>query len=100
MLYVFTDGHARTRLSRFFNQDDDFSQLDWDVINSKEWYNTEEDPDRKRRKQAELMVKGSVPVECIRYLLTYNEWSKTLVERMVEAENLNIPVHIKKTFYF
>lgn len=98
--YVFTDGHARTKVTRFFNADEDFVKLDWEVIRARQWNNTEEDPDRKRRKQAELMVKGVVPIDCVRFLLTFDETSKTVVQKIVKEAGLGIPVHVKKDFYF
>lgn len=49
--YVFTDGHARAQVTRFYNDDSSFDNLDWEVIHARQWTNTEEDPDRKRRKQ-------------------------------------------------
>lgn len=100
LAYVFTDGHARTKVTRFYNSEADFDKLDWDTISARQWNNTEEDPDRRRRKQAELMVKGVVPIGCVQYLLTFDEASRAVVQKMVEEAGLAIPVHVKREFYF
>jgi ssDNA thymidine ADP-ribosyltransferase, DarT len=98
--FVFTDGHARSRVTRFYNDAADLAQLDWEVIQSPNWANTEEDPDRKRKKQAEFMVKGLVGVDCFGYLLTFDEASKEKVAQMVAAGGHSIPVHVKRDFYY
>lgn len=59
--WCFTDGHAVMRFSRFFDDLDDLAQVDWEVINHWSWQNREDDPDRKRRKQAEFLVYNSFP---------------------------------------
>jgi hypothetical protein len=59
--FVFTDGHAATPISRFFTDLNDLNQIDWPLMNSTYWNNTEDDGDRKRRRQAEFLVHGFFP---------------------------------------
>lgn len=98
--FVFTDGHARTKVTRFYNDPADFAQLDWDAIQTANWANTEEDPDRKRKKQAEVMVKGTVKPDCFGFLLTFDEESKEKVQQTVQNNGHSIPVRIKRDFYY
>ena len=60
-------------MTQFFNQPEYFAKLDWDTIYSEKWHNTQQDPDRQRRKQAEYLVKKCVPVDCFAYLLVNRE---------------------------
>ena len=98
--FVFTDGHARTKVTRFYNDPADFAHLDWETIQAVNWNNTEEDPDRKRKKQAELMVKGIVSPDCFGYLLTFDAASNKRVTQMVSDSGLSIPVRTKQDFYY
>jgi ssDNA thymidine ADP-ribosyltransferase, DarT len=59
------------------------------TIKTTNWANTPEDPDRKRRKQAELMVKGVVSTDCFGYLLTFDATSKVKVELMATDADLS-----------
>ena len=60
--WAFTDGHAVMRpLTRYFDRLDDLNQLDWGAIGARHWGDTPQDPDRKRRKQAEFLVHRFVP---------------------------------------
>lgn len=58
---VHTEGHAAVQPLAFHNGCEGFQRLDWPLIRSANWGNTAEDGDRKRRKQAEFLVHGSVP---------------------------------------
>lgn len=98
--FVFTDGHARTKVTRFYNDPADFDNLDWEVIQSSNWANTEDDPDRKRKKQAELMVKGWVSPDCFGYLLTFDATTQGKVAQWVTDSGLSTPVHVKRDFYY
>ena len=81
--FVFTDGHAIHQLTRFFNNPEDLMQLDWPVINASFWANDENDPDRKRKKQAECLVFGDVPTACIQYILVYDEAMKNQIQDLL-----------------
>lgn len=52
--YVFTDGHGYASMSNWFEDIDSLDFLDNEYIKRLRWENTDEDPDRKRRKQAEF----------------------------------------------
>lgn len=59
--WCFTDGHAIEAVTKFYDNTDQIDSVDWPVIRDWSWKNTPSDPDRKRRKQAEFLVAGSVP---------------------------------------
>ena len=52
--FVFTDGHAIMQLSKFYDDLGYLTEIDWDIMEEKYWRDTIEDPDRKRRRQAEF----------------------------------------------
>jgi hypothetical protein len=54
--FVFTDGHGIMVLTDFFEEIGDLDHIDWDLMSSRYWYDTAEDPDRKRRRQAEFLI--------------------------------------------
>lgn len=59
--WAFTDGHAVEQMTKFYDQLVDLKKVDWPLIGNWSWKNTDADPDRKRRKQAEFLVHGSMP---------------------------------------
>ena len=59
--WCFTDGHAVEAVTGFYDSVTALNEIDWNLIQNWSWRNTEEDNDRKRRKQAEFLVKTSFP---------------------------------------
>ena len=63
--YAFTDGHGIMSFTRFYNQIDDLTKVDWALMKSIMWNDTNGDPDRKRRRQAEFPVHHFFPWTCV-----------------------------------
>jgi hypothetical protein len=59
--FIFTDGHAIMNLSEFFEDPSQLTHVDWNVMSSEYWNDTDKDPDRKRRRQAEFLVHQKLP---------------------------------------
>jgi ssDNA thymidine ADP-ribosyltransferase, DarT len=100
LAYFFTDGHARHGMTQFYTDAAGFDALDWEAIYATQWRNTEDDSDRQRKKQAEYMIKGRVPVSCFAYFLTFDEESKQKVESLQASAKTVIPVKVSKTAYY
>ncbi|OGU10616.1 MAG: hypothetical protein A2X61_05140 [Ignavibacteria bacterium GWB2_35_12] len=99
--YIFTDGHAAAISSQFFNVDEDLKNIDWNVINGQYWFDTAEDPDRKRRKQAEFLVYLQVPLSTIIGIGVFNNNIKNDVEALLQSYNINkIIVKVKEDYYY
>ncbi|QDI90444.1 DUF4433 domain-containing protein [Salicibibacter halophilus] len=54
--FVFTDGHAIMLWTEFYNELSHLDKIDWEVMDSIYWNDTDQDPDRTRRRQAEFLV--------------------------------------------
>ncbi|SEM26862.1 protein of unknown function [bacterium A37T11] len=97
--FVFTDGHAIDSFSSLYypdNIDDINNLLDFDAINAKYWRD-EADLDRKRRKEAEFLVLGDIPLNAISGYIVYNEQAKAKLMEYGIGERF---VVIKNNFYF
>lgn len=66
--FVITDGHAATSLSEQYNDFARLDEVDWGVMRDQYWRDTDDDGDRKRRRQAEFLVFGSVPFHAVRQI--------------------------------
>ena len=99
--WYFTDGHAKNHLTRFYNSTDDLVKLDWDVISMQYWHDTEDDYDRMRRKQAEFLVKGHVPANCICGLIVLTAEQEERAKAIQQQTGTNIPIYVdNKMKYF
>jgi hypothetical protein len=92
--WCFTDGHAKTKITSFYNDLEDLKEVYWDKVDLRFWHNSEDDFDRMRHKQAEFLVKNHVPVDCVAAIVTYNDDAANAVREMINELNLEIPVRI------
>lgn len=76
--YIFSDGHARDAFTLFFDSDrisEVADIVDMNAVKSTYW-GGEDNLDIKRRKQAEFLVKGDIPADCIKKFGCYNQDAK------------------------
>jgi len=92
--WCFTDGHAKKRFTEFYNDIDELSHVSWDIVVARYWSDTEEDYDRRRKKQAEFLVKDYVPAKCIFAIVNYNNTAADTVKEILTKLNLKIPVRV------
>lgn len=98
--YVFTDAHAIRRLTNFYTDLEDLKQIDWDVMQASLWADTDDDPNRKARRQAEFLVHNEVPMSACLGFAVYSLQTKQKVEEMFNSADLSLPVAVRRHFYF
>ena len=98
--WCFTDGHAVEILSKFYNDTKKLNKIDYDVINDWSWHNRDEDPDRKRRKQAEFLIETSVPLNAFTEIGVMNDRIKQKVEKILIRFKKRISVSLQNRWYY
>jgi hypothetical protein len=73
LAFVFTDGHAEMDISHFYRDLHNLNKIDWNIMQSRYWNDTNEDGDRKRRRQAEFLVHEFVPLSLVERIGTINQ---------------------------
>jgi GrpB-like predicted nucleotidyltransferase (UPF0157 family) len=63
--FVFTDGHAVMSPSEYYEYLSDLDEIDWPLMSATYWNDALDDPDRKRRRQAEHLVHQSMPWQLV-----------------------------------
>lgn len=97
--FIFTDGHAVDGLSEFYGQKDLANLdnlLDWEAIKTNKWGNSY-GLDIKRKKEAEFLVLGDLPVSCIIGYAVYNEQAK---QQLIHLGVSSKTIGIRKEFYY
>lgn len=98
---VFTDGNAAKLLSDFF---DDLALLgqvvEWPLMATRSWHNTDEDGDRVRRRMAEFLVHQALPVERLIEIAVYGEPARRRATEILEEAGVEIPIVIRRDWYF
>lgn len=100
--FCFTDGHAKDSLTAYYNNLENLDKVDWSVVSLSYWSNTEDDPDRMRRKQAEFLVKNYVPLSCVSGIIVFDNKASVKVKDIMKEVGIILPVYIdvKRIFYY
>ncbi len=100
LAWVFTEGHAEIRFTGFFNDLGDLDKIDWGVMRGRYWYDTDNDPDRKRRRQAEFLVRDFFPWALISHIGVCNRNAELLVTQALEHSPHKPNAAVERSWYY
>ncbi len=97
---VFFDGHAMDRFSQATANPADLAHYDWPVIDGNKFGNA--DPDRKRGKQAEMLVHKFAPWSSVVGIGVLNDAMKTRVGQILAGYPTSVhkPIAVQPAWYF
>lgn len=99
--FVFTDDHAIMTYSDFFDNLELLTEkIDWDLMEFKYWYNTSDDPDRKRRRQAEFLIYEFCPWWLIQEIGVINNRVRIQVQKILQNVDDKPPVKVYSNWYY
>ena len=98
--FAFTDGHATMAFTEFFDDLACLCRIDWGVMQSQYWFDSEQYPDRKRRRQAEFLVYEHFPVSLITEIAVQNIAVQDRVVKMLADTSMNATVHVRPDWYY
>lgn len=98
--FVFTDGHPVIAVTSFFDDLGDLTKIDWAVMNARYWHDTADDPDRKRRRQAEFLVRDSFPWTLVEYIAVKNQAVAAAVSEVIDLSSGKPSVILRPGWYY
>ena len=100
--FIFTDRNAKLELASFYRDPADLSEIDWEVVRSRYWSNTEADLSRMERKQAEFLVREYVPVDCIDAIVTYDDATERRIKELTAtfAPQIRVVTDRKHQYFY
>jgi hypothetical protein len=90
--WVFTEGHADMGYTDFFDDLRHLDKVDWNLMGERYWHDTNDDPDRKRRRQAEFLVHQFFPWNLVSYIGVYDRSIAEAVGKVVRSDNPEIGI--------
>jgi ssDNA thymidine ADP-ribosyltransferase, DarT len=97
--WLFTDTHANNGLARYFTRLEDLSQIDWRILQARDFRRDPDDPGKVGRYQAEALVHRHCPVEGISGVVCYDEAGKIGAEKAMVDASLSLPVEARPRWY-
>jgi hypothetical protein len=98
--FVFFSGHGYHHLSGCYNEDSGLSEIDWEVINSKKWADKLDGGERKRKKQAELLVSSELSIDYLVGIGVFNFEVQQKILCILQEKVLNLKCKIMQDWYY
>jgi hypothetical protein len=98
--FVFTDRHAYPPLARYFNDVAHLGEIDWPLLQARNFQRNPDDPEQIERYQAEALIHRYLPVNGLLGIVCYTYNLKRDIERQLQARNLNLQVLARTKWYF
>lgn len=99
--FVFTDGHGIMVYTDFY---DDLYALnhviDWELMESKYWFDTPDDPNRKCKRQAEFLVHEFCHWNLIKEIGVINLTMQTEVREILQKFNIQTQINVYSNWYY
>ena len=97
--YVFTDCHAFMQAAQWSSELQDLDRIDWPLLRSSDFAWDPDDPGKKDRYQAEVLVHRHLPLAAIRGIGCGDASAKQRLEEMMGQAGVRVPVSAEPTWY-
>jgi hypothetical protein len=99
--WVATDGNARATITHFSADLTEVRQMiDWELMRQKMWNSTAEDPDRERRRAAELLVQDRAPLSLFHEVAAYSNHHADKARVALGDHPLAQRVNVRPDWYY
>lgn len=98
--YVFTNQHAYPTIAKYYNKLDNLQEIDWPLLQSKDFKHNPDDPGKKERYQAEALVWKHVPLDAILGICCYNETIEVALQEEMTEQNIDLKTVVRPGWYF
>lgn len=98
-----TEGHAAMAYTAFFDEIEYLygdGVIDWEIMEANYWADTQEDGDRKRRRQAEFLVHQFFPWQLIQEIGVINPAIQTQVREILQSFKVQTCVEVYSKWYY
>ena len=98
--FVITNRHPINALAEQFDNLEALDELDWSLMKATMWRDTDEDGDRKYRRQAEFLVRDAVPVTAVRLVGAMTRSVADEAARLLHGLADPSPVVVRRDWYY
>lgn len=98
--FVITDGHPIAAVSSQFDTLDALDLLDWEIMDDRYWRDTDEDGNRKCRRQAEFLVHRKAPIDAFCLLGAMTEATASKAATVLAGVSRAPSVAVRNDWYY
>lgn len=102
LTWCFTDGHGIEGFTDFYQDLNNLDQVDWDAVKTWRWGGKwlSQNPDVKRKKQAEFLVHARFPWTLVERIGVMDAEIASLVRGIIRGADHQPPVAIERDWYY
>ncbi|MCH8049682.1 DUF4433 domain-containing protein [Patescibacteria group bacterium] len=97
---VFTDRHAYLKAAQFFNSLDKLSEIDWGILQQRDFRRDPDNPEKTDRYQAEALIYRHLPVEQLAGIVCHGMNEKRTLNRQREELGMQLKIIAQPSWYF
>ncbi len=96
---LFTNQRAYPVMAQYYNDLARLDQIDWAILQRRDFEHDPDDPGKKERYQAEALIHRHLPVDALAAIVCYNQETKGFVENELKARRIVLQIVAKNTRY-
>lgn len=100
MRFVFSDRHAYLAAAQFYDDPARLDQIDWDILQRRDFQRDPNNPAKVERYQAELLAGGHVPVQALLGIVCHSELAQDAINLDMQATGVVFKNVIEPRWYF
>jgi len=100
LTFIFTNQHAYAVDTDFYDCVDDLTQVDWPLLQSRDFKTSDADPGKQLRYQAEALVHRHVPLAAILGIGCLNDTVKQDLDRRLNVDRERIAIKSTPQWFF
>ena len=98
--FVFTNQHAYPLMADYFTDLVRLDQIDWPILQSRDFKHDPDEPGKKERYQAEALIWKQVPLEALQGVCCYTAVVERQIQAAIERRDLTFKVAVQPSWYF
>ena len=98
--FLFTNMHAYYRWASYYDDLAHLDQVDWPLLQARDFRRDENDPVKFERYQAEALIHKHCPVSGLIGIVCHSETGKMTAQSQIDANGLNLPIYVRPDWYF
>lgn len=98
--FVFTNRHALRLTADFFGSIDRLDEVDWALLQSRDFKRDQNDPDKFDRYEAEALIHRHLPADRLAGIICYDDATRRRIIDLTRERGLALDVYTRPGWYF
>lgn len=98
--FFFTDRHAYLETAQAFTKASDLNQIDWTILQNRDFKRDVNDLGKVERYEAETLVRALMPIKALRGIACVSTSAADSIRAEITKRSLPLPVETKPNWYF